>query len=762
MTETVKNQSGIKNFLIHTLADPVLIYTALIMSSIMYHYREELALTYSIATYVMGWVMFRLFDYMKKHRIIGGLAYIIVLFGFFNVFGRFVSKGAESYPISFMLWFITPQDALQYSRWYTLAIFSFFFIFMASVLYFFTRVQYRVFMTFLIMIIPFAIYAKEYQTMPTGYIIALSVGYIVFMVYFRQLSGNKDVEVIDRLESWKSGIIFTAVFAIIAAIIPKPAIEADRTILETLINADAFTDRLNEMLNVFRDTATGEQFRGQMSDTPLYYARADEGLRLKTTTFSTYDYKNDSWSISDTDDLCYTMTEQPFDIPMNAELCDVLFYVADIDSGFAEKYGIAEYAGFEPVYPELREMQIFSSYQAGTRTPAPQSARQLLESSYEDKILLSRSGAVISSNDGEKFSYNERFRYSYLPDGFFSDERNKSAVDRLAEVDDYSGMLHSAYDIISRRLDEISVSDTDYDRLDHYFYVLNVNLLYDSFDEILLDYGGNERIYNLAQEITGGLESDYDKAEALEWYFINNNYTYDLSYRKEVGENAEDFLFRTKKGVCYEYATAMTLLARASGIPARYCEGFNMQTKYENSRDDDMYVITANDSHGFPELYIKGFGWVTFEPTMTFDTVQSEDDDRQATSMLSEAGIAILGVCIILLLFILAYPALAHRFFRIINNRRKPNEAVAGVIHRVCRLYRIPVSSTSHEAQETVKSISGADISVTALLFDKAEYGGAELTDDDKEVAMREYISAYEALGRYRKEQRRQKFRRKK
>ncbi len=758
MTETVKNKSGLKNFLIRTLADPVLIYTSIIMSSIMFHYREELALTYGIATYVMGWIVFRLFDFMKKHKIIGGLAYIIIAFGFLNVFGRIVDKGTENYPISFMLWFITPQDSLQYNKWYTLAMFVFFFIFMTSVLYFFTRVQYRVFMTFLIMVIPFAIYAKEYEEMPTRYIIALAVGYIVFMMYFRQLSDNKDVVVVDKFESWKSGIVFTAIFAIIASIIPKPAIEADRSYLETLINADAFTDRLNEMLNVFRDTTSGQQFRGQLSDTPIYYAKSSENLRLKTTTFSTYDYKTDSWAISDNDDKCYSMTEQPFDIPMNSELCDALLYVSQLDSNFADKYNLAEFADYEPVYPELREMKIFSSYQSGTRTPVPQSARQLTESSYENYMLLSRSGAVISNSNDEKFKYNETFTYSYLPDGFFSNPENKALIDRIAETDDYQAMLDDAYDIINREL-EMSYND---EKLIHYSFVLSVNRLYDSFESILLDYGNNEKIYNLAQKITGGLDSDYDKAKALEWYFIENNYVYDLDYRKAVGENAEDFLFDTKKGVCYEYATAMTLLARAAGIPARYCEGFNMQTKYENSRDDDMYVVTARDSHGFPELYIKGFGWVSFEPTMTTGGVQEKDNERQAISLLSKAGIVILGVCILILLFMLAYPVLAHKFFKAINNRRSPNEAVAGVMHRIRRLYRIPVSDTSHEAKETVRLISGADISAAVLLFDRAEYGGAELTENDREVAMRDYISAWENLRETQKKQRKQKFIRKK
>lgn len=757
MIETVKNRNK-KAFFIRTFFDPVLIYVALIVSSVMYHYRDSLALAYGTASYITGWLVFRLFDYMTKHKIIGTVGYILVAGLFLRVMGWCIQKGSENYPISFPIWFMTPQDSLQYNKWYTLAMFMFFFIFMASVFYFFTRVRYRVFMTFLIMIIPFSIYGKEYEEMPIGYIVSLAVGYIVLLTYFRQLSDSKDTVIVDRLESWKSGIVFSAVFAVMASVIPKPEIEADRTVLETLINADAFTDRLVEMLNVFRDTANGQQFRGQTNNNPLYYARSPEPLRLKTSTFSNYDYKTDSWSLSDMDNLCYTFSDVPFDITMNGELCDAVFYAAGLDSDFAETYGLAEYSGFEFIYPERKEMSIFSSYQDGTRTPVPQSVSEMLETSYKNEIMLSRSGNIISSSNGERFAYNENFRYTYLPDGFFDNEQNRKAVDILGRVENYSEMLHSAYDIIDSVLDETYISDENYDILNHYWYVLNTNLLYDSFEEILLDYGDSKKIYNLAQNITSGLDSDYDKAKALEWYFIRNGYVYDLDYRKETGENAEDFLFDTKTGVCYEYATAMTLLARASGIPARYCEGFNMQTRYNpDKEDDDLYVVTARDAHGFPELYIKGFGWVSFEPTMTSANTQVSENERQAVSLLSKIGIVFLISAVFVLLLILVMPVLVHKLFIFVNKRRNPNKAVSAVIHRICRLYGISASNTAHEAEKAVKSISGADISGTALIFEKAEYGGEELTEIDKADAMKDYVSAYDALKELRRASRKRK-----
>lgn len=753
MTETVNNNKGLRAFLIRTLADPVLIYMAILVSSVMYHYRDSLAFAYGLAAYALGWVMFRLFEFMQKHKFIGFLAYVITAGLFLRCMGWANEKGAENYPISMMLWFITPQDSLQYNKWYTLAMFLFFFLFMVSVVYFFTRIQYRVFMNFLILIIPFAIYGKEYEEMPTGYIIAIAVGYIVLLTMFRQLSDGKNVVVVDKLESWKSGIIFTAVFAVIAAVIPKPEIEADRSVLETLINADAFTDRLVEMLNVFRDTATGDQFRGQTNDTPLYYARSSENLRLKTTTFSTYNYEKDSWNAGYSDINGMTMTAQPFEFSMTPEICSAVFYAAGLDSNFSENYGLSDYAGYEFIYPEKREVSIFSSHSDGTRFPVPQSAAELLESSYSNNIIVSDTGLIMSSESGGSFKFNDSVRYSYTPDGFFNTPENSAAVDVIAGVENYSEMTAEAYEILS--------SFPDDEKSRHYSSVIYSDIAYNPYSYTLLDYGSSEEIYSLAQEITAGLSSDYEKSKAIEWYFINNNYVYDLGYRKEVGENAEDFLFRTKTGVCYEYATAMTLLARAAGIPARYCEGFNMQTKYENSRSNDMYVITAQDAHGFPELYIKGYGWLSFEPTMTMIDGSTQQDERQAAGMLSRIGIIIMGICVLALLIAVIYPSLAHRFFTRINNRRDPEKAVAAVMRRICRLYGVPVSCTSHETAETVKNISGADILQTAVIFDRAEYGGAELTENDRLKAMEEYEAAYNALNQAKKEKRRQKYRKK-
>ncbi len=749
MIDTVKKES-LKEFLLRTLADPVLIYAVIAMMSIMNHYRSSLTAAYGIAAYIAGWAVFRLFDYVNRHHFIGAVAYIALFAAFITGARTAVVKGGEDYPISWGLWFLTPQDALQYNKWYTLAMFMLFLIFMLSVIYYFTRVRYRLFMNFLILIIPFSIYGKENEEMEIGFIIALCVGFFVVLANFRQLSDSKEAAAVDKPEMRRSAAVFTILFAIAASLVPKPHVEADRTVIETLIDADALTDRFLSMLNVFREDSGGEQFRGALGNIPLYYAVSPQPLRLKTATFTSYNYSNDKWSSSDIDSRYWYKEETPFTIYYGGGVAEAVMLAADNDSEFAEKYGLSELVKDGVTSVGERKMTIYSINNSGSSAPVPMGAIELSKTSFEDTMGLTKAGTVFA--DKNDFGVQEQFSFAFVPQGFFSFENNKAAVDKIASVENYDEFLYDTWDSLWDLSQELDYDDPLNDTVGEYLELIDENSnYYKSAVEELLDYGGNSRIYDLAQQLTADTESQYEKAKALEYYFIENGYTYDLDYQKSVGENAEDFLFDTKRGVCYEYATAMTLLARAAGIPARYCEGFNMQTK-NGDENGESYIITAQDAHGFPELYIKGYGWMSFEPTMTNDIIQEK---KSATSMLSRSGLMILIVSVLALGLILLAPEIVHRFFLIRVRRRPPNEAVSAVMRRICRVYGIPYTSSVHEAAYAVSQRSGADVSAAAELFEMAEYGEKELSGNDKTKAIEVYVSACNALKEAKKAERR-------
>ena len=127
-----------------------------------------------------------------------------------------------------------------------------------------------------------------------------------------------------------------------------------------------------------------------------------------------------------------------------------------------------------------------------------------------------------------------------------------------------------------------------------------------------------ERVYKLAKEITSKRTSDYDKASAIEQFFHRENFKYsNQPARLPEGMDYNDFfLFENRKGVCLHFASAMVILARACGLPARYVEGYVAD---EKDPETGLYLVREKDGHAFPEVYIAGYGWMVFEPTISAD-----------------------------------------------------------------------------------------------------------------------------------------------
>lgn len=745
-------------FLIRTMLDPILLYTTLIMSVLMYHYYDKSMLQFVVASYVVTYVLFRLFDFMNKRKLIGGVLYLFAGYLFYLAAVYFGRRGWDYYEdvlqtksISYGLWFITPQLALDYNIWYSWLTFMLFSFFMASVIYYFTRIRYRIFMGFLIFIIPFLIYGKEYEKMPVIFIIMLAASYIAVMVYCRQLHHVGSVVIVKQRDILTSSGVFLVIMTIVASIMPKPVVKENREAIENFIAAERFTDRLVASLSGFKGSTNGSQFRNISSDTLLYVADAKEGLRFKTRTFSAYDYDFDSWSAYKYDSTPSRENQNlPLDIGETGAAADAILYVASLDSSFAKKYGLEKYAGKELEKPEVREVGLISVFETGDRVPVPQFAQSLIAASHEGEYSYIPTGVVAADDSIE---YEDGFRFEYSADTYFANPENKAVIDILDKAD-YNELLSEAIVILDDNMDDEEDYDIYRKSMKCRRILKNERSDYDKAEEYELDYDKKVKIKELADEITNGKTTDYDKAKALEMYFFNNDYIYDLSYVKTEGENVENFLFVTHRGVCYEYATAMVMLARASGIPARFCEGYNMQNRQQYGKYQGEYAITAKDSHGYPELYIKGFGWVSFEPTITSGEIQEEVERGNATHKLSTAGIVILVIALVALLIYICSPYIIDRVFLRVNRKRRPSEAAIAVMRRICRLYGLGRVCTAGEVTAAVMERCGVDISTTAALFDAAAYGGVELNENAREKVLADYTAAYQALLELKKKQR--------
>lgn len=125
-----------------------------------------------------------------------------------------------------------------------------------------------------------------------------------------------------------------------------------------------------------------------------------------------------------------------------------------------------------------------------------------------------------------------------------------------------------------------------------------------------------QRVLDFAMMLTQDHSTTYSKVKALEEY-LQNNYTYTLTPQTppEDQDFVDYFLFEGKEGYCSYYASALCILTRALGIPARYVEGFAMPEKPD---ENGYYHVTNQNAHAWTEVYLEGVGWVTFEPTSTF------------------------------------------------------------------------------------------------------------------------------------------------
>ncbi len=719
------------NKIIPVVTDSSLIYVVLLITSVMYYYRSVLTPVWILSSFLITAVIFKIFNFIAKHKFTGPLIYIAIFICGIYAIAKSIQKGAESYPISFLLWFITTQDALDYSKWYTIAIFIFFTGFFASVVYYFTKVRYRISMSFLVFMIPFIIYGKESRQMPALLIILLCIIFAVNMIHFNNIRNGDDSITVGKSGIFQSVIIYILAFGITASLLPKPKITADRTYLESLINMDAFTDMLISKINIFNNQTESNKFSSlTTNDKILYYAESDEPLRLKTQVFTDYNYSSNQWSF----DYNNYYFKSYHDEKNPSEIIKLIVLCSELDKNFAKKYNINS-TSMDIPDAEKNNLKLYSTEYDFDMLPVP---TWLINANTSETVKTEFSDAGTVRAKGKSFSRNSIYDIEYYSDSFVYDADVCRILTSLS-YDDATEMYYEMYDILYEN-----------DMFDE-SYIISEAITEAYYASDNLDYGENQKIYDLAMQITEGLESDYEKALAIERYFLRNNYIYDLTYRKTDGENdAETFLFETKRGVCYEYATAMVMLSRACGIPARYAEGYNMSQPDENSADSSHYIIRVKDAHGFPELYISGIGWMSFEPTVSDTIIDYKKADISKGIYISGIVLAVLtAVGLLLLKF---YPEIINLFFMFRIKKSDPDKTVSLVFIRVRQIFGFGKDVTAKELCQTLYAEKQTDISILKNLFEKSAYGKISLSENDKKEVIALYSELYKNFRKSKKQ----------
>ena len=123
-----------------------------------------------------------------------------------------------------------------------------------------------------------------------------------------------------------------------------------------------------------------------------------------------------------------------------------------------------------------------------------------------------------------------------------------------------------------------------------------------------------DRVGELASQITRGDDEPYIAAYRIERY-LRENYTFSLKVSDPPPRRdpVDWFLFESHKGYFDHHASAMVVLLRTLGIPARIAVGFALdETSFSES--SEAFVLSEKDSWAWPEVFFPGYGWVEFNP----------------------------------------------------------------------------------------------------------------------------------------------------
>jgi len=159
--------------------------------------------------------------------------------------------------------------------------------------------------------------------------------------------------------------------------------------------------------------------------------------------------------------------------------------------------------------------------------------------------------------------------------------------------------------------------------------------------EIYTEYGGDERIRELALQVAQPSEDSHRLTQVLRVHdYLKNNYYYSLMPGLAAdGDQLSHFLYTSKKGYCSYFAFAMALLCRSLDIPARVAVGFyvNPDTEILN-----FYEVRAYQAHAWVEVYFGEYGWIEFDPSSQViapgeeDTIQFGFDFETFARLLEE------------------------------------------------------------------------------------------------------------------------------
>src|SRR5581483_3067722 len=121
-----------------------------------------------------------------------------------------------------------------------------------------------------------------------------------------------------------------------------------------------------------------------------------------------------------------------------------------------------------------------------------------------------------------------------------------------------------------------------------------------------------DRVRREGRRVVGEASNSYDAALNVQQYLRGLTYSTRVPVPPPNRDWVSFLLFDSKEGYCDYFATAMMVMLRTVGIPARVASGY-VTGDWDGATQS--YIATEHHAHSWTEVYFPGYGWIAFEPS---------------------------------------------------------------------------------------------------------------------------------------------------
>ncbi len=668
-------------------------------------------------------LLFKLFDKLKVEK--GGtLKYILIMLLVFAIsFALLVFQMVIFGYYSPMRWFYAQANISNFQPLLigALAIGGGFFL--ISVIYYFTMIRYRTLGVMLCTMFPYFFFAKRYDIMPDILTTIIMLLTLAVIIHNKRISDAGKDKSKAKVQVDKAYIICISVFILITGTLTmaanKPVYESFLERNSTLF--DPFNMNL-EGLTGYEELSNKSSSRNAQPEynyRPLFYMKTDsdsEEIFLRTKS---YNYFNgDVWEVTDMGRFYYYSQQIPE-------------YSTD---DLARDISVLEKSENKGLY-KICIAHVYDDDFSPMYLPAPYGV-------VTDKQAATDLTYHKLCTDTSVLRTMTFYNAKKLDDEYtFIEATDK--LENIAEKLNFSSEEYISY---------LESSESD-----------NAKALKKAYDEARADYldqsNISDKLKNLAKEITSDCHSDLEKARKLESYFSEKGYEYSLEYLP-ADISIDYFVFNSKTGYCANYATAMALMARSVGLPARYVEGF---TAFERDSSGQI-IIRDSYAHAFVEVYIPAAGWMTFNPTVAGyqeipDNIQNGPNYELLSRLISLFSRISVVVVIAVGLIVLSFAdRIKEIFVRFILIFKSVNEKIIYLYANMIRVLGKSVgkdfrSYTPDMLREYMKTNRGVVPERLISLFEKTAFGAYQCSKSEYQKAYSEYVRIYKYIRKQKKKE---------